>query len=1800
MEVARDTPAYATSGPGRRGHGRTRVQAYGPAALVLALGALLTSVAWTITSNLERARLRSEFEHLAQDRETAITGSIDDNLRALRALSARCEDRYGILREEFKKFTALILSENHGIQALEWIPRVPDAERAAYEQTARQDGLEGFQITELDANGELRRAARRDEYFPVFYVEPLHGNERALGFDLASSVPRAATLAQARDSGELVVAPPVKLVQEQGDQCGTLMLIPQYRPGAPLETVEQRRTALLGFVLGVYRVSDLLEVCVAPLPPAGIDIWLTDRTTLSDARMLARHVSRTRRLGSAQLSTDAPASSGIGYDASITLGGRLWNLRCTPAPAFYANRPSEYRWIVLGAGTLCTLLLTLYVWQAARHTQQVERQVAERTRALVEANTALSHEVPKRDAVEHALRESELKFRTLVERIPAVTYTAALDAARTTTYVSPQIEHYLGYLPGDYRSEPDLWSRALHEEDRARVLAEVAACQTTGGPLVCDYRLRTRDGRMVWFHDEAVLVRDDRGQPLFLQGVQFDITDRRQAEDAARRQSELLSTVLNNIPHFVFWKDRDSVYLGCNANFARVAGLANPADVAGKIDYDLAWTRAEADVYRQRDREVMERNQPLLDIEETLLQADGRETGILTSKVPLHDAEGHVTGILGIYADITERKRAEEVLHSHLEQIDRERVNLQALFDSAQVGFLLLNEQAQVVRVNDAAARLVGKDSAQMVGRQPGNALCCIHAAAAPNGCGTGQACPHCPIRMCLTRVLGTGKPVRGMEVNQVLQINGQPRSLWLSISATLVKLDDLRHVLVAITDITERKRAEESLVEVKTAVDLSMNGIAMADLDGHIRFANPAWARMHGYSVEELTGRHWNIFHTREQLEAEVNPFIGQLLETGSGESEIGHVRRDGTTFPAWMSCTLLRDANQKPIGWVETALDITERKRAEEALRQSEERFRLAAQSITNMIWQWDLVTGKLDWFGDIEGLLGYPPGEFPHTVEAWEALVDPEDHDRVMAALDRHHKTDAPFDEEYRVRRKDGGICHWRARGAAIRDAQGNAVRMFGAIENVTERKRAEEAVRESENRYRSLFESSRDAIMIVEPPSWKFTSFNRAAVELCGVKDVERLLSLGPWDISPERQPDGRTSAEKAQAMIEAAMREGSHFFEWRFRRGNADEFPGTVLLTRLEQAGKVMIQGTIRDITEQKRAEAEREKRLLRQQGVSQLRQLLLTPAPLEAKLKSVTDGIVRLFEADFCRIWLIRPGDRCERDCLHAKVHEGPHVCRHRDRCLHLLASSGRYTHVDGPGHRRVPFGCYKIGRVAADEERGFLTNDVQTDPRVHNHDWARELGLVSFAGYRLRAPGGETLGVLALFAKHPLSADDDAMLDGLRSTVALTIQQATAEEALRESEARVRAITDSAQDAIISTDSEGRVGFWNPAAERIFGYTASEAVGRNVLDLAMLPQEQEAERRNLAEIARTGTAPLVGKILEHSALRKDGSQFPSEVSISTYRDIEGVRVIAIVRDVTDRKQAETKLEALHRQLLDASRQAGMAEVAAGVLHNVGNVLNSLNVSAMLVADKVRASRVARLAQVADLLRAHIDDLGAFVTVDEKGRQLPNYVLQLAEHLTSDQSAILGELDGLTKNVEHIKSIINMQQGYARNVSLVEPVALAGLLDEVLKMNAASFEHHGLTVVCDYADAPVVTVDKHMVLQVLVNLIRNAKHALRDSGRPDKRLTVRAARDGDEFVRIEVCDNGVGIAAEDLTRIWEYGFTTKKDGNGVGLHNSALAAKAIGGSLGAHSDGPGQGATFVFEIPMRVGESAHV
>ena len=284
-----------------------------------------------------------------------------------------------------------------------------------------------------------------------------------------------------------------------------------------------------------------------------------------------------------------------------------------------------------------------------------------------------------------------------------------------------------------------------------------------------------------------------------------------------------------------------------------------------------------------------------------------------------------------------------------------------------------------------------------------------------------------------------------------------------------------------------------------------------------------------------------------------------------------------------------------------------------------------------------------------------------------------------------------------------------------------------------------------------------------------------------------------------------------------------------------------------------------------------------------------------------------------------------------------------------------------------------------------------------------------------------------------------------------------------------------------------------------------------------------------------------------------------------------------------------------TELESVHRRLVMAARHAGMAEVAIGVLHNIGNVLTSVNVSASLVDRRLRDSKVKGLQRVVELLAAHRADFGRFILEDDKGKLLPEYLTTLSMHLQSEQQDALTELESVTKGIDHIKQIVSSQQSMARGASLVEDVDPLKVMEDALQVNMPSLSRHGVTVERNYDTALASLVaDKHQILQILVNLVSNAIRALKESDAPQKTIVVTVGCGADHgHILWRVQDGGVGIPHENLHRIFEYGFTTKADGQGgFGLHTAALAASLMSGSLKVQSDGSGAGATFSLELPI--------
>lgn len=448
---------------------------------------------------------------------------------------------------------------------------------------------------------------------------------------------------------------------------------------------------------------------------------------------------------------------------------------------------------------------------------------------------------------------------------------------------------------------------------------------------------------------------------------------------------------------------------------------------------------------------------------------------------------------------------------------------------------------------------------------------------------------------------------------------------------------------------------------------------------------------------------------------------------------------------------------------------------------------------------------------------------------------------------------------------------------------------------------------------------------------------------------------------------------------------------------------------------------------------------------------------------------------------------------------------------------------------------------------------------------------------LKKFFGSEAAAPA-ELAPFLAAVAESYTSFDDDARI--LHRTMELSSQELT------QANAESRAVIEAFPDVILRLDRDGGIEplkapehAADPQAHRF----NKRRISSRIDDLPN-PTVRAAFRRGLDELLADGQP----KSFSYSLPGEDAEKF-FEVRLVA---LKGSGAIAIIQDVTARKAAELEHERVNRELIAASRQAGMAEIATGVLHNVGNVLNSVNVSVDMVVDAIQKSKVTSLARAMQLVEARRSDLGVFLTDDPKGRHLPEFLSAVTAQLGNERVAMLAEMKALRENIDHIKRIVAVQQSYAKVAGTHEPLAVADLLEDALRMVSSTLAARRVAIVRDYAAVPPVIADRHVVLQILVNLLNNAAHAL-ETRPADRRITLHLAADGPEDVRVEVADNGVGIAAENLAKIFNHGFTTKKSGHGFGLHSGANAAKHMGGSLTALSAGPGEGATFVLTLPLR-------
>lgn len=276
----------------------------------------------------------------------------------------------------------------------------------------------------------------------------------------------------------------------------------------------------------------------------------------------------------------------------------------------------------------------------------------------------------------------------------------------------------------------------------------------------------------------------------------------------------------------------------------------------------------------------------------------------------------------------------------------------------------------------------------------------------------------------------------------------------------------------------------------------------------------------------------------------------------------------------------------------------------------------------------------------------------------------------------------------------------------------------------------------------------------------------------------------------------------------------------------------------------------------------------------------------------------------------------------------------------------------------------------------------------------------------------------------------------------------------------------------------------------------------------------------------------------------------------------------------------------------LQKQLVEAARKAGMMQIATSVLHNVGNALSTVNTSVDILRDKFINSELNNIIKIGDLIHSHQNELSSFITSDPKGRYLPEYLISMGKWWEEEHKNTLTEFERLKEQIELIKKIISSQQSQSRTKGTKEKLDINGLLDDLLYSNTKDFTRFHICVVKDYCETTTIEIDRVKLLQILANLFNNAIQAVNVQASPSKTITIKTKISNDKMLDIHIIDNGCGIDSENISKIFTYGFTTKEEGHGFGLHSSAVLARELDGELSVKSPGLGLGSEFILSVPI--------
>jgi PAS domain S-box-containing protein len=740
-----------------------------------------------------------------------------------------------------------------------------------------------------------------------------------------------------------------------------------------------------------------------------------------------------------------------------------------------------------------------------------------------------------------------------------------------------------------------------------------------------------------------------------------------------------------------------------------------------------------------------------------------------------------------------------------------------------------------------------------------------------------------------------------------------------------------------------EKQEAKHEADQLRLLVQGTTDyAIFLLDPQGNVASWNPGAERIKGYKPHEIIGQHFSKFYPQEPIDRGWPAHELKVAKAEGRFEDVGwRVRKDGSQFWANVVITALRDEQGQLHGFSKVTRDLTERKQAEEALRRSEERFRLLVEGVSDYaIFLLDPQGNVASWNPGAERIKGYKPDEI--IGQHFSKFYPQEAIDRGWPAHElKVAKAEGRFEDEGWRLRKDGSQFWANVVITALYGEAGDFRGFSKITRDMTERKRSEEnarrlveeaaARRVAEENARLLHEqrerlhvtltSIGDGVISTDAEG-RVDFLNSVAENLVGWKSAEATHHTLD-DVFRIVNEDTRQPVENPALR---ALREGrivglANHTVLISKDGTERPIDDSAAPIRDEKGG---ISGSVlvfRDITERKRSEAVLGERMRLLALNAAVGEALVQGNGVEAMLQCCAEALVENLHGAFARIWTLNPNDDV----------------------LELRASAGLYTHRDGT-HSRVPVGKYKIGLIAQ-ERKPHLTNAVVGDPRVSDQEWAKQEGMVAFAGYPL-VVDDRLVGVMAMFARHMLTEATLEAMASVADEIAVGVERKSAQQRLHEQQEWLRVTLASIGDAVIATDMLGRVTFLNPVAEQLTGWTQGEAQGRPLESVFVIVNKQTRQpvENPVEKVLRDG---LIVGLGNHTVLTaRDGTQRPIDDSAAPIRDTSGemIGVVLIFRDVTEQRRAEREL----RQSEQTARFLADASAALAVLVDFDSTLQKV------------------------------------------------------------------------------------------------------------------------------------------------------------------------------------------------------------------------------------------------------------